>query len=241
MGSSSLSVGDGSRAAHDPVVIRQAGLREIDVVSVGGVQPVAPVAGRLEGDAEMDGAGLAAVEAGDHQQRPATQKVQPLGVDIGPPPRCGRAGPAIPVKSIGTGHLTCPWGRKGTGRRIVAARTGHDATTGLEMNRKPVITAAEATEWADRLARMRPAAIVEAEAQRAIEVVSFNASGAGDGMYLRLRTEKGQADLFLNAALAITLADVVKQVGIASAWMNEDDSSLIVRDPENPTHAGLKS
>lgn len=109
------------------------------------------------------------------------------------------------------------------------------------MNRKPGITAAEAIEWADRMAKKRPAAITEAEAQRAIEVISFNATGGSDGMYLRVRTAQGQADLFLNAAVAIQMADVVRQVGIAAKWMNEDDSSLIVLDPESLKHSGLKS
>ena len=106
---------------------------------------------------------------------------------------------------------------------------------------KPCITASEALEWEALLGRHRPQQPKPSDAQGAAPVVSFNVLGSSHGVLLRVRTDKGQADLFLNAAVAIQIADVIRQVGDAARWMNDDDGSLIVTDPQNLHHSGRKT
>mgnify|MGYP002712706627 CR=1 FL=1 len=70
-------------ARHDLGIAGQGPRRVIDVVPIGGIQGVEPVASGLKRDAEMDGAGLAAGEAGDHQDRPIAAKDRTVGTMTG--------------------------------------------------------------------------------------------------------------------------------------------------------------
>lgn len=104
------------------------------------------------------------------------------------------------------------------------------------------ISAAEAIAWEEALGRLRPPAITRADAERAIEIPSFNAQQAGDGVFLRLTGVSGGAiDLYLNAAVAVQLVNTICDLGREGMWRNEDDGSLIVRDPANLRYAGPKS
>lgn len=109
------------------------------------------------------------------------------------------------------------------------------------MTRKPEVTAEKATLWEELLGKHRPEAPTEDDCKRSIPVLSFNLSGSTHGIFLRLQTETGQADVFLNGAVAIQLAGVIHEMGIAAGWMNEDDTSLIVRDPASLRYNGRKS
>lgn len=95
-----------SIALHDLGITGQGPRRVIDMVAIGRVQPVEPVTGRLEGDAEMHGADLAAGKAGDHQQRPAAQERRAVSAMIHVGAAGGIAAATSPVKRVGTGHLT---------------------------------------------------------------------------------------------------------------------------------------
>lgn len=104
------------------------------------------------------------------------------------------------------------------------------------------ISAAEATAWEEALGRLRPPAITRAEAERAIPIPSFTTQGTDDGVFLRLAGPDGATvDFFLNAAVAVQLINKLSEIGHRAIWRNEDDGSLIVRDPENLRHAGRKS
>lgn len=107
--------------------------------------------------------------------------------------------------------------------------------------KEPGITAAEALEWETILGKYRPAQPKPTDAPQCAPVVSFNVLPSSHGLLLRLRTDRGQADLFLNAAVAIQMADVFQQMGSAAGWMNNDDGSLIVIDPQNLRHSGRTS
>lgn len=106
---------------------------------------------------------------------------------------------------------------------------------------EPAIPAEAALEWEETLGKHRPAAITPADAHKAETIVSFNITGTDTGAYVRLRMLNGGASLFLNAAVAIQLADTLRRTGIARKWMNADDGSLIVKDPENLVYHGRKS
>lgn len=110
------------------------------------------------------------------------------------------------------------------------------------MKNTPQITSAMMLAWEDQLGRNRPAPVTPDAAKQAVTILSFNTGAAIDGMYLRLQTAGGSTvDLFLNAAIATQIADVICQNGIAAKWMNGDDRSIIVTDPQNAVHHGRKS
>lgn len=109
------------------------------------------------------------------------------------------------------------------------------------MGNEPVM-AADAIAWEETLGAMRPAAMTRPEAERAIEISSFSAQNAGNGICLRLAGPSGGAiDLFLNAALAVQMINALCEIGNKGVWRNEDDGSLIVRDPQNLRYVGRKS
>lgn len=108
------------------------------------------------------------------------------------------------------------------------------------MGKKSKILAAEALEWEDLLGKHRPAPVTAIDAGKAMPVVSFHTGGSSHGITLRIRTNQGAADLFLNAAVAIQIADVIRQIGLSTGWMNEA-GALMVIDPENLAHPGRKS
>lgn len=110
------------------------------------------------------------------------------------------------------------------------------------MTRPSSVSGSDAMKWADALVANRPSQPTPETAVAAIEIRSFNAAAAVDGVYLRLATAAGQeVDLYLNAAVATQLIDVLSQMGTAAGWRNADDGSLIVRDPESLAHSGPKS
>ena len=107
--------------------------------------------------------------------------------------------------------------------------------------RKPMVTAEMMLRWEEGLGRFRPARIDENAGGGAVTILSFEASAAEDGVYLRVRTVGGAVvDIFLNAAVATQMADVIRQIGQAAVWMDED-GAIIVKDPENLAAPGRKS
>lgn len=93
-------------ACHDLGIAGQGPRRVIDVVPVGGIQGVEPVARGLKGYTEMDGTGLAAGETGDHQERPVTAKDRTVGTMMDVCPTGRLVPPPAPLKEVGVGHLT---------------------------------------------------------------------------------------------------------------------------------------
>lgn len=110
------------------------------------------------------------------------------------------------------------------------------------MKHTAMIPAKLMLEWEEDLGRFRPAKIEASAVNSAPTIVSFQAVGAADGAYLRLRTAGGtEVDIFLNAAVAAQIADSIRQIGIGAIWLNEDDGSVIVKDPESLAYRGPKS
>lgn len=115
-------------ARHDLGIAGQGPRRVIDVVPIGGIQGVEPVASGLKRDAEMDGAGLAAGEAGDHQDRPIAAKDRTVGtmMNVGTTGRL--VPPPAPLKEVWLGHLTVRRIRLRPTKQRVG--TGHESSLG---------------------------------------------------------------------------------------------------------------
>lgn len=95
-----------SCAAHDLGIPRQGLHRVVDMMPIGGVHGIEPVACGLEGHAEMHSASLAAGKAADHQQGPPAQELLAVGgrMAMGATGSITAASPT--VESVGRGHLT---------------------------------------------------------------------------------------------------------------------------------------
>lgn len=106
----------------------------------------------------------------------------------------------------------------------------------------PEIPAKLLMEWTDDMARLRPPPVTQDVETACVPILSFNAGASKSGVYLRMLTSGGTTfDLFLNAAVATQMADVIRRNGIATYWLNEDDGSIIVKDPKSLSSEGRKS
>lgn len=109
------------------------------------------------------------------------------------------------------------------------------------MERQP-ISAAEALAWLEDMEARRPRPMTKAEGIVSIPVPSFSAQGTDDGVFLRFPNRDGsKIDIFLNACLAAQMIETLIDIGIRAIWLNEDDRSVIVHDPQNLPGGDQKS